>query len=78
MDHASRKRTWMGNINLSKSGQESLLVFLGFTVNDYVSTFFKNGKTTCLKTLLKHSRFEKKFSMLGSHSYLDEKIFLRT
>ena len=63
---ASRKRFWMGNINLSKSRQESLLVFHGFTGNDYVSTLFKNGKATCWKTLLKHSRFEKTFSMLGS------------
>ena len=57
----SRKRTWIGNIDLSKSRQESLL---GFTGNGYVSTFFKNGKATSWKTLIKHRRFEKTFSML--------------
>ena len=68
----------MSNINNSKSRQESLLVFHGFMGNDYLSTFFKNGNASCWKTLLKHTRFEKTFSMLGSHSYLNDKIFLRT
>ena len=70
--------TWTGNIDLFKSSQESLLVFHGFTVNDHVSTFFKSGKAACLKTFLKQSRFEKTFSMLGSNSYLNEKIFFDT
>ena len=69
MDHVSRKRTWMGNINLSKNRQESLLVFHGFTVNDYVSIFFKNGKVTCLKTLLKHSQHKNKTRIKSTHQF---------
>ena len=75
---ASRKRTSMSNIDNSKSRQESLLVFHGFMGNDYLSTFFKNRNATCSKALPKHSRFEKTFSMLGSHTYLNYKTFLRT
>ena len=39
MGHTSRKRKWM-----FKSRQKSLLGFRGFTVSDYVSTIFINGK----------------------------------
>ena len=70
MGHTSRKRTWM-----FKSRQKSLLGFCGITVSGYVSTIFINGKATCLKAFLQQSRFQKTFSMLVSHSCLDETFF---
>ena len=45
---ASRKRTWMDNINLSN--KESFLVFHGFTVNGYVSTFLQKWSSNLLES----------------------------
>ena len=46
---ASQNWTWMGNINLSKSRQESFLVFHAFTGYDYVSTFLQKRKSNLLE-----------------------------
>ena len=57
----------MGNINLSKRRQALLLEFHNFLSNVLVSAIFLKEQVTYLKTLLKHSRVEKTYTMSTSH-----------
>ena len=47
---ASRKQTWMGNINLSKSRQRIISSFHGFMVSGYVSTFSQKWISNLLES----------------------------
>ena len=63
----NKTRIWMGNINLSKRRQALLLEFHNFLSNVLVSAIFLKEQVTYLKTLLKHSRVEKTYTMSTSH-----------
>ena len=61
---ASRKRTWMGNINLSKKRQRiisSFSLFHGKWLHVYL---FAKMEQQLVRKLFLNSRFEKIFSML--------------
>jgi hypothetical protein len=49
----NRKSIWLDEVDLSSDYYKALIGFHTFTGNDYVSAFFKKGKSLCWKTLLK-------------------------
>ena len=63
------------DINSTKLSPISCKAVLGlqsFTGNDYVSSFFRKGKTICWTKMLKQDRFINLFANLGNRISLDE------
>ena len=56
--------------------KKCLIGFHAFTGNDYVSSFFRKGKSECWKVVQKNNRFVNTFSLLGQVWELDEQIFV--
>ena len=62
------------NSTLSDKQKEALIGLHSFSGNDYVSSFFRKGKTTCWKTLLKNEIFSNVFSELGTSFVINEQM----
>ena len=63
---AKRKSYKLSDIELDDDIVESLIGFHAFTGNDFVSSFFKKGKSTCFKLMENNSLFKAAFAQLGS------------
>ena len=46
-----------------------------FTGNDYISSFFRKGKTACWKIVEKNSKFVEVFASLGCSWNLQDNVF---
>ena len=71
----SRKLIWLGGVNLSHKKCKALLGMHAFTVNDYVSSFFKKGKEMWWKLVRKYEKFERCFINLGMESSFSSSLF---
>lgn len=63
---SNRKHVWLDCISLPVDQRQALIGFHAFTGNDYVSAFFRKGKSACWKTMLKDNRFVEMFTQLGN------------
>ena len=52
----------------------SLTEFHAFTGNDYISSFYRKGKTACFKILQGSSKFQSTFATLGNDWNLSDEL----
>ena len=71
----NRKGFWLSNIEMSISERKALLSFHALTGNDYISSFFRKGKSVCWKVMKQSVRFETAFTLLGTSWDLTEDVF---
>ena len=71
----NRKCCWLNNIKMSTSEKAALIAFHAFTGNDYLSSFFRKGKSVCWKVTKQHVKFETAFKLLGISWDLSEETF---
>ena len=64
-------------IPISQQIKISLIGFHSFTENDYVSSFFRKGKTTCFNVMKENSEFFDAFAALGESWCLSEDIAIQ-
>lgn len=69
-----RKGLWLADIDLPDEIKKCMLGFHAFTGNDYISSFFRKGKTACWKIVEKYSRFVGIFTSLGLSWELEEEL----
>ena len=60
-----RKGFQLNEINLNTEVKLSLIGFLAFTRNDYVSSFYRKGKSMCWRVLENNKKKSKSFSRFG-------------
>ena len=72
----NRKGLFLSDIEMEDGLKKCLIGFHAFTGNDYVSSFFRKGKSECWKVVQKNNRFVNTFSLLGQVWELDEQIFV--
>ena len=70
----NRRQVKMSDIDLDTEVINALIGFLSFTGNDYCSSFFRKGKPTCFKVLLRKSKFQNAFARLGDTWELPQEI----
>ena len=70
-----RKGLLLNRIGLSNTDKDAVIEFHAFTGNDYVSAFFRKGKTTYWKTMKLKSQFLEAFKSLGLRWHLTETTF---
>ena len=61
----NRKGLWLDNLEMSEDAKLSLIGFHAFSGNDYISSFFRKGKSLCWKVAEKNPRFLHAFQELG-------------
>ena len=62
-----RKGLWLEKIQISDDLKKCLIGFHAFTGNDYVSSFFRKGKSTCYKVMKGSNEFREAFASLGDN-----------
>ena len=62
-----RKGLWLEKIQISDDLKKYLIGFHAFTGNDYVSSFFRKGKSTCYKVMKGNNEFREAFASLGDN-----------
>ena len=68
-----RKGFWLNKLGKDVTKYKAALIgFHAFTGNDYVSSFFKKGKSTCWKKMKKNQIFIEAFKKLGSSWNVDD------
>ena len=72
----NRKGLFLSDIEMEDGLKKCLIGFHAFTGNDYVSSFFRKGKSECWKVVQKNNRFVNTFSLLWQVWELDEQIFV--
>jgi hypothetical protein len=60
---------------MSTNERDALIAFHAFTGNDYISSFFRKGKSVCWKIIKQHVKFETVFKLLGRSWELSEETF---
>ena len=60
-----RKQLSLNEIDMEDNHRKALIGFHSFTGNDYVSAFFRKGKSVCWKTMIKSDEFVSAFVSLG-------------
>ena len=69
-----RKGLWLEKIQISDELKKCLVGFHAFTGNDYVSSFFRKGKSTCYKVMKENNEFREAFASLGDNWNVTEEI----
>ena len=72
----NRKGLFSPDIEMEDGLKKCLKGFHALTGNDYVSSFFRKGKSEFWKVVQKNNRFVNTFSLLGQVWELGEKIFV--
>ena len=67
-----RKGLWLEKIQISDDLKKCLIGFHAFTGNDYVSSFFRKGKSTCYKVMKGNNEFREAFASLGDNWNITE------
>ena len=70
-----RKGMWLSDVDMPESEKKCLIGFHAFTGNDYISSFFRKGKTACWKIVEKNSKFVEVFASLGCSWNLQDNVF---
>ena len=70
----NRKVFRLSSLEIEDDVVQSLIGFHAFTGNDYVSSFFRKGKDSCMRVLEKSSRFQRTFSRLGDEWELSDQL----
>ncbi|CAB4016498.1 Hypothetical predicted protein [Paramuricea clavata] len=71
----NRMGLWLNSVDLNKPLKECLIGFHASTGNDFVSSFFRNGKELCWKVLETNPKFYHAFQNLGVNWNLSDAIF---
>ena len=71
----NRKGFLLNEINLNDDIKNCLIGFHAFTGNDYISSFYRNGKAVCWKVLENNPKFLKAFQDLGTSWELTDETF---
>ena len=61
----NRCQVRLSDIDIDGEIIDSLIGFHSFTGNDFFSSFFRKGKETCFKTMLRSAKFQALFARLG-------------
>ena len=69
-----RKGFWLHHLNIDEQLKIPLTGFHAFTGNDYISSFFKKGKSVCWKAMNKNQIFIEAFRQFGDSWYLSDDI----
>ena len=64
----------MPDLEIKEDNRNSFISFHSFTRCDYISSFFRKGKTKSWKTMNSKSRFEKVMASLGENGLVDDEI----
>ena len=72
----NRKVMRLSNIDIEKDLADALIGFHAFTGNDYISSFFRNGKEKCWKLIKKTKKFQNAFSILGENWEVSNDLFI--
>jgi hypothetical protein len=72
----NRKALWLDEIDMARDQCDALIGFHAFTGNDYVSAFFRKGKSLCWKTMIKNDKYLDCFKALGDQ--WDLSIYLKS
>ena len=71
----SRKVICIVDFNVNKGELTALIGFHAMTGGDYVSSFFKKGKTTCWKKMIKKAQFTREMMQLGDNVDISKGIY---
>ena len=69
-----QKGFWLHQLNIDEQLKIPLIGFHAFTGNDYISSFFKKGKSVCWKAMNKNQIFVEAFCQFGVSWYLSDDI----
>ena len=72
----NRKAIWLNEVAIPVNYSKALIGFHAFTGNDYVSAFFRKGKSRCWKTMVKSARYLEAFNTLGDQWELSDELKL--
>ena len=61
----NRRQVRLSDIDIDGEIIDSFIGFHSFTGNDFCSSFFRKGKETCFKTMLRSAKFQAVFAHLG-------------
>ena len=64
-EYKGRRQVRLSDIDIDGEIIDSLIGFHSFTGNDFCSSFFRKGKETCFKTMLRSAKFQAVFARLG-------------
>ena len=71
----SRKVFRFKDVDIEDDRIDALIGFHAFTGNDYISSFFRQGKETCSKILLANPKFKSVFANLGTLWEVADSLF---
>lgn len=72
----NRKAIWLDEVEIPSDHCNALIGFHAFTGNDYVSSFFRKGKSLCWKTMIKNNEYLDCFKTLGNQWDVSDELKL--